>query len=212
MTFGLFAFERSADEFGAYPWVFRPGSQSQRPRAVVLYSGPVAFTIADSAGGFVLPVRSRYLRRACRPESETMKEEKEIPSAAELYLRTGLSAGNVPESIEDRCGYRLHRPRGCDCTKGIRRYRANGRWRSSRKPQADDGVERMVRINCTRDPYGMADLQAIVEGARPTTRDNVTEGEVTGRVARPRRVVRRARRRYPFACDHRDEPWFGSGL
>ncbi|MEC8199106.1 MAG: hypothetical protein VX085_06040, partial [Pseudomonadota bacterium] len=23
MTFGLFAFERSADEFGAYPWVFR---------------------------------------------------------------------------------------------------------------------------------------------------------------------------------------------
>ena len=36
------------------------------------------------------------------------------------------------------------------------------------KPQADDGVERMVRINCTRDPYGMADLQAIVEGpARP---------------------------------------------
>ena len=35
------------------------------------------------------------------------------------------------------------------------------------KPQADDGVERMVRINY-RDPYGMADLQAIVEGpARP---------------------------------------------
>lgn len=30
--------------------------------------------------------------------------------------------------------------------------------------QADDGVERMVRINCTRTPEGMADLQAIVAG------------------------------------------------
>ncbi len=32
------------------------------------------------------------------------------------------------------------------------------------EPQADDGVERMVRINCTRTPEGMADLQAIVAG------------------------------------------------
>ena len=30
--------------------------------------------------------------------------------------------------------------------------------------QADDAVERMVRINCTRTPEGMADLQAIVAG------------------------------------------------
>ena len=30
--------------------------------------------------------------------------------------------------------------------------------------QADDGVERMVRINCTRTPEGRADLQAIVAG------------------------------------------------
>lgn len=30
--------------------------------------------------------------------------------------------------------------------------------------QADDNVERMVRINCTRTPEGMADLQAIVAG------------------------------------------------
>ena len=30
--------------------------------------------------------------------------------------------------------------------------------------QADDGVERMVRINCTRTPEGMADLQSIVAG------------------------------------------------
>ena len=30
--------------------------------------------------------------------------------------------------------------------------------------QADDGVERMVRINCTRTPEGMADLQTIVAG------------------------------------------------
>ena len=30
--------------------------------------------------------------------------------------------------------------------------------------QVDDGVERMVRINCTRTPEGMADLQAIVAG------------------------------------------------
>ena len=30
--------------------------------------------------------------------------------------------------------------------------------------QSDDGVERMVRINCTRTPEGMADLQAIVAG------------------------------------------------
>jgi len=34
-------------------------------------------------------------------------------------------------------------------------------------PQADDGVERIVRINCTRTPEGMADLQAIVAGATP---------------------------------------------
>ena len=30
--------------------------------------------------------------------------------------------------------------------------------------QTDDSVERMVRINCTRTPEGMADLQAIVAG------------------------------------------------
>ena len=35
------------------------------------------------------------------------------------------------------------------------------------EPQAEDGVERIVRINCSRTPEGMADLQAIAASAAP---------------------------------------------
>lgn len=35
------------------------------------------------------------------------------------------------------------------------------------QPQAEDGVERIVRVNCTRSPEGMADLQAIVASPHP---------------------------------------------
>ena len=35
------------------------------------------------------------------------------------------------------------------------------------EPQADDGVERIVRINCLRDAFGLADVQAILEAGRP---------------------------------------------
>jgi citrate lyase beta subunit len=35
------------------------------------------------------------------------------------------------------------------------------------EPQADDGIERIVRINCLRTPEGMADIQAIVASAAP---------------------------------------------
>ncbi|MGI9522425.1 MAG: HpcH/HpaI aldolase/citrate lyase family protein [Hyphomicrobiaceae bacterium] len=34
-------------------------------------------------------------------------------------------------------------------------------------PQADDGVERIVRINCVRDPFGLADVQAILATDTP---------------------------------------------
>ena len=35
------------------------------------------------------------------------------------------------------------------------------------KPQADDGVERIVRINCLRDTFGLADVQAILATDAP---------------------------------------------
>lgn len=35
------------------------------------------------------------------------------------------------------------------------------------QPQADDGVERIVRINCLRDPFGLADVQAILATDTP---------------------------------------------
>ena len=44
------------------------------------------------------------------------------------------------------------------------------------EPQADDGVERIVRINCLRTPEGQRDVLAIGEADTP-----------------------------PFSCDHRDE-------
>jgi len=34
-------------------------------------------------------------------------------------------------------------------------------------PQADDGVERIVRINCLRDPFGLADVHAVLKTATP---------------------------------------------
>lgn len=34
-------------------------------------------------------------------------------------------------------------------------------------PQADDGVERIVRINCLRDPFGLADVQAVLSTNTP---------------------------------------------
>ncbi len=34
-------------------------------------------------------------------------------------------------------------------------------------PQADDGVERIVRINCLRDPFGLADVTAILKTNTP---------------------------------------------
>ena len=34
-------------------------------------------------------------------------------------------------------------------------------------PQADDGVERMVRINCLRESSGLADVQAVLEAESP---------------------------------------------
>ena len=34
-------------------------------------------------------------------------------------------------------------------------------------PPADDGIERMVRINCLRTPEGLADLQAIIKAESP---------------------------------------------
>lgn len=35
------------------------------------------------------------------------------------------------------------------------------------KPQADDGVERIVRINCLREAFGLADVQAVLETDTP---------------------------------------------
>lgn len=35
------------------------------------------------------------------------------------------------------------------------------------EPQADDGVERMVRINCVREAFGLADVQAILASDTP---------------------------------------------
>ena len=35
------------------------------------------------------------------------------------------------------------------------------------EPQADDGVERIVRINCLRDRFGLADVQAVLDTATP---------------------------------------------
>ena len=34
------------------------------------------------------------------------------------------------------------------------------------EPQADDGVERIVRINCVREAFGLADVQAVLASAR----------------------------------------------
>ena len=34
-------------------------------------------------------------------------------------------------------------------------------------PQVDDGVERVVRINCLRSAYGLADVQAILDTTTP---------------------------------------------
>ena len=35
------------------------------------------------------------------------------------------------------------------------------------KPQADDGVERIVRINCLRTAFGLDDIQAVLESVTP---------------------------------------------
>ena len=35
------------------------------------------------------------------------------------------------------------------------------------QPQADDGVERIVRINCLREAFGLADVQAILAATTP---------------------------------------------
>jgi len=35
------------------------------------------------------------------------------------------------------------------------------------EPQADDGVERIVRINCLRDSFGLADVQAVLASDAP---------------------------------------------
>jgi len=35
------------------------------------------------------------------------------------------------------------------------------------QPQADDGVERIVRINCLRDSFGLADVQAVLASDTP---------------------------------------------
>lgn len=35
------------------------------------------------------------------------------------------------------------------------------------QPQADDGVERIVRINCLREAFGLADVQAVLETDTP---------------------------------------------
>jgi len=35
------------------------------------------------------------------------------------------------------------------------------------EPQADDGVERIVRINCLRDEFGLADVQAVLKTDTP---------------------------------------------
>lgn len=35
------------------------------------------------------------------------------------------------------------------------------------EPQADDGVERIVRINCLREAFGLADVQAVLEADTP---------------------------------------------
>ncbi len=35
------------------------------------------------------------------------------------------------------------------------------------KPQADDGVERIVRINCLREAFGLADVQAVLSTETP---------------------------------------------
>jgi len=36
-----------------------------------------------------------------------------------------------------------------------------------REPQADDGVERIVRINCVREAFGLADVQSVLESDTP---------------------------------------------
>ena len=35
------------------------------------------------------------------------------------------------------------------------------------QPQAEDGVERIIRINCLRDAFGLADVKAVLDSATP---------------------------------------------
>ena len=49
----------------------------------------------------------------------------------------------------------------------IKTPRAPVHWDCSKHPQADDGVERMVRINCLREQFGLLDVQAILATDTP---------------------------------------------
>ena len=49
------------------------------------------------------------------------------------------------------------------------------------EPQADDGVERIVRINCLREAFGLADVQGGAGGRHSAAGADASEGPYSGR-------------------------------
>ena len=79
------------------------------------------------------------------------------------------------------------------------------------EPQADDGVERIVRINCVREAFGLADVQAVLASDTPPPALMLPKVRTPGRGRVARRPAERARPRHAAARHHRDQPRPGGG-
>lgn len=56
-------------------------------------------------------------------------------------------------------------------------------------PQADDGVERIVRINCLREAFGLADVQAVLATNTPPPALNEVFTPSPDEIARAERIT-----------------------
>ena len=70
------------------------------------------------------------------------------------------------------------------------------------EPQADDGVERIVRINCLRDTFGLADVQAVLATDTPPPALMLPKVKTPDEVIWLDDLLERARPRHPPARDH----------
>ena len=106
------------------------------------------------------------IRPAFAPRNPTMNETRAIRPRRSFIFSPGLKPDMYPKALASGADIVCVELEDGIAPKDKAAARANAMALFA-EPQADDGVERIVRINCLRDAFGLADVQAVLASGTP---------------------------------------------